>query len=246
MENERYEGHVVSIKKDLVTFRIDEIDSMIKLLKKGRVHFDLTEHEPEQITGIQRRKAYAMIHDIGMAQGCEQSYEFQKLKVDLKDSFCRKSGYGSFSLSNCSKYVATDFISWLVELCFFKGIPFQFKDLVNTFDTERQVFLCLVHKRCTVCGQTNNIQINHEDTVGMGNDRKHLNHRNHRLEALCSYHHLEFHRLGSKSFFDKYHFHGTKLRDEQLIALKLMSQKQMQEFDEEYEREKLARRNIDE
>ena len=113
----------------------------------------------------------------------------------------------------------------------------------NTIDAERRVFLCLVHRQCTVCGSRQGLQINHEDTVGMGNNRNHIDHRNHRLEMLCFKHHNEFHNIGAKAFADKYHFHGIKLSDKSILSLKLMSQKQMDEFDEEYRRQKELNKN---
>ena len=55
---------------------------------------------------------------------------------------------------------------------------------------------------------------------------------------LCFKHHSEFHNIGAKAFADKYHFHGIKLSDKSILSLRLMSQKQMDEFDEEYKRQK--------
>ncbi|MCI1634540.1 MAG: putative HNHc nuclease [Liquorilactobacillus nagelii] len=240
MNDERFAGHLLNVKNDEITLRVDDIEGLKTLFRRGKIDFDLEPHSVELISPLQQRKAYAMIRDIGEYQGFEQRYEFENLKQHLKSQFCHESSYRKFSLSNCHKDIATEFISWLVEYCFYFGIPFEFKDLANTFDTGRQVYLCLVHKRCTCCGSTRNIQINHEDTVGIGNDRTHLDHRGHRLEALCNLHHHEFHQLGPTSFAAKWHFHGVKLNDDQLVSLKLMSRKQMQEFDLQYEQERFA------
>lgn len=102
----------------------------------------------------------------------------------------------------------------------------------STIDAERRVFLCLVHRQCTVCGSRQGLQINHEDTVGMGTIVTISI-----IEIIglrcCFKHHSEFHNIGAKAFADKYHFHGIKLSDKSILSLKLMSQKQMDEFDEE-------------
>ncbi|WP_311408453.1 putative HNHc nuclease [Liquorilactobacillus uvarum] len=246
MENERFSGHLtnVTIDKDLVTMKIDDFDGLINLFRKGKIDFDIIPHSKDLISGIQRRKAYAMIRDICEYQGYVQVFEREKQKKKLKEEFCENSGYQMFSLSDCKKDVATQFISFLVEYCFEYDVPFQFKDLVNTFDTERRVYLCLLHRRCTACGATKDIQINHEDTVGSGNNRNHLDHRQHRLEALCANCHARFHHIGAESFYEEQHFHGIKLSDEMLISMKLMSRKQMQEFDEQYKREEMEQRLI--
>lgn len=246
MENERFSGCLQNVNpsKGVVTLKVDDFEGLVKSFRKGKIDFDLIPHSADLITGIQRRKAYAMIRDICEYQGYVQTFEREKQKQNLKKEFCDSSGYQMFSLSDCKKDVATQFISFLVEYCFEYDIPFQFKDLVNTFDTERKVYLCLLHRRCTACGVTKDIQINHEDTVGSGNNRNHLDHRKHRLEALCANCHAKFHRIGAKSFYEEQHFHGIILSDEMLISMKLMSRKQMREFDEQYKREEMERKLI--
>ena len=109
----------------------------------------------------------------------------------------------------------------------------------QTVDVDRQVWWCLKYRYCTVCHSKQNLQINHEDTVGVGNDRRHIDHRGHRLECLCARHHTEFHSIGAVQFYNKYHFHGILLDTEQVVEIGLMSQKQCDRFDEIYKQEAL-------
>lgn len=218
-----YQANLQSIKDNQATFNFEEIDEFIAEAKKGKVSFDITPHDPNKISGLQRRKAYALIHDIADYEG----YPDDIKKIALKEQYRAITGFKEFSLSDCHKDIATAFIAFLVEYCFFYDIPFRFKDITNTFDTQRHVFLCLLHKRCTVCGSMENIEINHEDTVGLGRDRRNIDHREHRLEALCRNHHFEFHTIGAEQFANKYHFHGIKLKAEELISLKLMTKTQI-------------------
>jgi hypothetical protein len=227
-----YQSQLKSVKNDLITLKVNDIEKFQSELKRGYIAFDVMPHEPYQLSDIQRKKAYAMMHDIADYEG----YPDDIKKISLKEQFRAITGYPKFSLSNCHKDIATAFIAFLVEYCFYYDIPFRFKDLTNTFDTQRQVFLCLAHKRCTVCGTDERVEINHEDSVGSGLNRNHIDHRQHRLEALCHNHHFEFHTIGAESFAKKYHFHGIKLKDEDIVSLKLMSWKQIHEFDEEYRR----------
>lgn len=229
-----YQSQLKNVKDDLITLKINDIGSFQSELRRGYIAFDLTPHTPDKLSDVQRRKSYAMIHDIADYEG----YPDDIKKIALKEQFKGVTGYPDFSLSDCKKDIATAFIAFLVEYCFYYDIPFRFKDLTNTFDTQRQVFLCLAHKRCTVCGADERVEINHEDSVGSGLNRNHIDHRQHRLEALCHNHHFEFHTIGAESFAKKYHFHGIKLKDEDIVSLKLMSWKQIKKFDEEYRRSK--------
>lgn len=222
-----------------VQFEIDDLDAFKRELRKGHLKFNASPADHNMISNAQRKKIYALFRDISDYTG----YEEQEVKHRLKSKFSYNTGYGNFSLSNCTKELATQFIRFVIEFCFRYDIPFDSKAMENTIDAERRVFLCLVHRQCTVCGSRQGLQINHEDTVGMGNNRNHIDHRNHRLEMLCFKHHSEFHNIGAKAFADKYHFHGIKLSDKSILSLKLMSQKQMDEFDEEYRRQKELNKN---
>lgn len=226
-----FQAQIKGARDDLFQFRFNDTEEFKKSLEHGYTAFDVMPHKSTRLSDVQRKKAYAMIHDIADYEG----YPDDIKKISLKEQFRAVTGYSEFSLSNCYKDIATAFISFLVEYCFYYDIPFRFKDLTNTFDTERQVYLCLWHKRCTVCGSEKSIEINHEDAVGNGNNRNHIDHREHRIEALCHFHHFEYHALGAKTFYEKYHFHGIKPSDELVIHLHLMSKKQINEFDKEKE-----------
>lgn len=226
-----FQANLKGDRGDSFEFRFNDTDGFRNSLKHGYTAFDVTPHKSDAISDVQRKKAYAMIHDIADYEG----YPDDIKKISLKEQMRGLTGFKSFSLGNCPKDVATAFIAFLVEYCFYYDIPFRFKDLTNTFDTDRQVFLCLLHKRCTVCGATENIEINHEDAVQNGNNRRHIDHREHRIEALCHFHHFEYHTLGQQSFYNKYHFHGIKPNNELATRLKLMSWKQINELDKEKE-----------
>lgn len=226
-----FQAQIKGARDDLFQFRFNDTEEFKKSLEHGYTAFDVMPHKSTRLSDVQRKKAYAMIHDIADYEG----YPDDIKKISLKEQFRAVTGYSEFSLSNCYKDIATAFISFLVEYCFYYDIPFRFKDLTNTFDTERQVYLCLWHKRCTVCGSEKSIEINHEDAVGNGNNRNQIDHRKHRIEALCHFHHFEYHTLGAKTFYEKYHFHGIKPSDELVVHLHLMSKKQINEFDKEKE-----------
>lgn len=233
MTMDNYELKFNKIVGSKVQFEIDDLDAFKKDLRKGHLKFNASPADHNMISNAQRKKIYALFRDISDYTGYEEQEVKDRLKMKFSYNIKR-----DFSLSNCTKELATQFIRFVIEFCFRYDIPFDSKAMENTIDAERRVFLCLVHRQCTVCGSRQGLQINHEDTVGMGNNRNHIDHRNHRLEMLCFKHHSEFHNIGAKAFADKYHFHGIKLSDKSILSLRLMSQKQMDEFDEEYKRQK--------
>ena len=71
--------------------------------------FDGREISPEQ-----RRKIFAIIGDIAWYSGHEPEY----LRKLLTLEFVKDKGCEFFSLSNCEKSTATEFISWLIDFCF--------------------------------------------------------------------------------------------------------------------------------
>lgn len=233
MKNNKIE--FVKLAGDLATFRVSDVATLSKELRRGIRLFEL---EPS-ISKRQRKYIYALISDLGDVTGYETSYEKAILKKDLKQSFCDDTETPLFSLSDVSKEVAGQFIEYLVETCLREGIAPTDKLVWQTVDVDRQVWWCLKYRYCTVCHSKQNLQINHEDTVGIGNDRRHIDHRGHRLECLCARHHAEFHNIGAVQFYNKYHFHGILLDTEQVVEIGLMSQKQCDQFDELYKQEAL-------
>jgi hypothetical protein len=89
--------------------------------------------------------------------------------------------------------------------------------------------MSLMHRSCVICGE--HADIHHIDTVGMGNDRTQIDHREHRLIALCREHHNLAHNLGWQTFSAVYHVKGMYLKSPQLQRLGLMSQKRLEEID---------------
>lgn len=234
-----FEGRFKALSGNDIRIHLDDLEQAKRYLQKGYTQFDIEPHNPMKLSADQRSKAFAMIHDIGDYEG----YDDDDMEKTLKARFRAVVGCEPFSLSNCHKDTATAFISFLVEYCFYYDIPFFEKNMVDTVDANRWQYLCLVHKRCAICGRTDTVEINHVDSVGSGNNRRHMDHRTHRLEALCHEHHAEFHQIGANTFANKYHMHGVKLKDEGVVKLGLMSWKQIRGFDQQYKEEKLERGN---
>ena len=83
---------------------------------------------------------------------------------------------------------------------------------VNNF-----LYLCLMHRKCAVCGR--HADIHHVDAVGSGRDRNKVDHTKLRMVALCREHHQETHTIGWLTFKSKYHVEGILLNEESLKEL---------------------------
>lgn len=159
-----------------------------------------------QISNDQRKKIYAIFNDFAEWIGDSQD----SVKKQMKIEFCNRSKYDLFSLSNCSKDLAIDFITFLIDFAFKNGIDLQDHPKTYFDDIEKYVYLCWQNKICVICGKPADKA--HYDTIGIGNNRKTLDDSDHRAYTLCREHHTEEHKIGKKSFCNKYHIKPIKIK----------------------------------
>ncbi len=157
----------------------------------------------KQITPEQRKKIYAILRDIEAYTG----ENVEKIKADTKASFISVTEYGDFSLSNCSKELAADYIEFLIRLAFELGVPLSENPIEGMVDIENYLKLCLDHRKCCVCGKPG--EIHHVDAIGMGRDRTSIDDSQYRKMCLCRQHHAEYHNIGPEKFENKYHVYGV-------------------------------------
>ncbi len=164
------------------------------------------EHEQrkrlKQITPEQRKKIYTILRDMEAYTG----ENIENLKDSTKADFIRKTQWEDFSLSDCSKELAADYIEYLIQLCFEMGVPLKDSPVDGFEDVDRYLRLCLSKRVCAVCGRPG--EVHHVDTIGMGMDRRDVDDSGHRKICLCREHHTEAHQIGRDSFQEKYHVYG--------------------------------------
>ncbi|WIF95046.1 putative HNHc nuclease [Caminicella sporogenes] len=168
------------------------------------IRIDAKEYQEElkQISDEQRKKVYALIKDIADSIGDT----VDNMKYNLKIAFIQQSEYNDFSLSNCSKELATDFIEFLLNFAFENGVRLK-EHPRNSFDNIERYFAITVKNRiCAVCGKRGDIH--HIDAIGMGNNRNKVDDSLHRKICLCRSHHTEAHQIGWPKFIKKYHLGG--------------------------------------
>ena len=86
---------------------------------------------------------------------------------------------------------------------------------------EKQLFKLLMKRMCFICGKPADVH-HQENLVGMGRDRKTVNHADSKFFALCRQHHQQAHQMGLKSFQEHYHIMPISLSEENLKELNLI------------------------
>ena len=160
--------------------------------------------DPRKISREQQKKAYALISEIARWWG----YLPQEAAKDITKYMFMSGGSPpmlaeTFSLANCSVEEAKLYITWLIDFCLIYNVPMQGKPLYEMVeDIPRYVYACLMNKRCAACGKK--AELHHVDRVGMGRNRKKINHMGMRCLPLCRKHHNEIHSIGDKEFMKRY------------------------------------------
>lgn len=168
------------------------------------------------ISAKQRKLIYALFKDISIYTG----YEVEELKELMKIDFMVDKDRDYFSLSDVEIEVATEFIEYILEFMFAWDIPINKKVVVLAREVNNFLYLCLMHRKCAVCGCYADIH-HHENLVGMGMDRVKHNHEDSRYIALCRVHHNECHNIGHKTFEDKYKITAIKLSEVAIKELRI-------------------------
>lgn len=151
----------------------------------------------------QIRKAWALMGEIAeyQGQGKDDVYREQSTAFSLKHLEILQGEL--FHLSTATVSTARAFINLLIEIILEYGIPTKEPLYGLCDDIERYVYACLINKKCAVCGKKS--ELHHVDAVGMGRNRREIDHIGMRAYPLCREHHEEIHLIGEKAFDEKYH-----------------------------------------
>lgn len=177
------------------------------LCKKGISTAELRLDDGRHISAEQRKKAYATISDIADYTG----YLPEEQKEWLKYLHIIRTGCTYFSLSDCTMDTAREFINTILEYAIEEGIPLSEDAINRTDDINRYLYFCIKNKKCAVCGSPG--EIHHEDTIGMGNDRKKVDDSNHKKICLCRIHHTIAHQKGVAEFRKAYKVYGIVVNE---------------------------------
>ena len=163
-------------------------------------------HDARMRSPEQTRKAWALMGEIAeyQGQGKDDVYREQSTAFTLKHLELLQGQL--FHLSTATVSTARAFINLLIEIILEYGIPTKEPLYGLCDDIPRYVYACLMNKKCAVCGKKT--ELHHVDAVGMGRNRREIDHIGMRALPLCGGidgHHEEAHRIGNRAFLDKYH-----------------------------------------
>lgn len=227
-------GRVVSVLGNKVTFAVEskeEAAKLLELLNDGKPEAMLHVTDGRNVSPKQVRKAHAIIED------------FRRFWVEptigdakrvLKEAFYYDTEHEAFSFSNTDVTTARQFISYMIEMAIRFNVPLRQSANDIQDDIDVYMYQSLKYRSCVLCGKK--ADVHHIDTIGIGNNRDLVDHRQKRLIALCRDHHQDAHQIGWPTFSKLHHVKGIILDPKTLNDLGIMTYKRMKEIDDEQSR----------
>ncbi len=179
------------------------------------VYIDLIDSRP--LSDKQRKMCYALIHAIAEWSGSTAEDVKTAFKLDFWADKVDTLADKIFSLSNAPMSLIAEFQRFLVAFILANDVPVKQPLREYVDDIEEYTYLCLIHRKCAVCGRR--AELHHLDAIGMGNDRNEVQHLGREVMSLCREHHMEFHTVGRPAFMSKYHLNGGIEADKTILKI---------------------------
>lgn len=173
--------------------------------------------DSRKLSDEQRRMCYALIHAIAEWSGSSTEDIKQAFKMEFWADRVDTLADKIFSLSNAPMSLVAEFQKFLIDFIITNDVPVKRPLREYADDIQHYVYMCLIHKKCAVCGRR--AELHHIDAVGMGNDRREIVHEGREVMSLCSEHHREYHTVGKSEFFSKYHFESGIEADKTILKI---------------------------
>lgn len=203
-----YSAHIKQIveSEDGVTLEIsvpEQVQSIIKHRVCNEIQIGVD--DGRSISPAQNRKAHAMLRDMGDYLG----YPPEAMKEIMKIENMRRLGADhEISMRDCSVTEAREFINTLMDRALREGMILNESGLMRTDDIDTYLIQCIRYRRCCICGRQ--ADIHHEDTIGMGQDRRRVDDSMKRVCALCRIHHMIAHQQGWRRFSESHKIYGIE------------------------------------
>lgn len=223
MNNLSYLAKITNVDGDKVTLQLKESLNIERLKTifdgyEGERQAEIFIKDPRGFTVEQRKFFFALLNDI---------YKETGLSIDeMKDyiySMFRYATGNNISLSNQSVSTVDD-VSYLTNLVldfiFEHDIPFKDGYEVPPQNIQYFFYKCVMNRTCCICGKKN-ADIDHFDKALGRRKRKEVDHTEFTFAALCRTHHTEKHQMGITEFKKKYHVIGIKLKQDEIIKLRI-------------------------
>lgn len=211
-------GKITDIREDgtVVIHAVVPLQQIIHRQVK-EVYIDLIDSRP--LSDKQRKMCYALINAIAEWSGnsTEEIKEAFKLEfwAEKVDTLADKI----FSLSNAPMSLVAEFQRFLIDFIITNDVPVKRPLREYVDDIAHYTYMCLIHKKCAVCGKRADLHHLNGSTVGMGSNRNEVEHLGREVMSLCREHHSILHTIGQKEFFGKYHLDGGVIADKTVLKI---------------------------
>jgi len=181
--------------------------------KSGNIKLD----DNRRISAKQQKRIYLTIKDIANHLG----YFPKEAEQLLIDNFNISHNENLTCIPECSMDLARKFLAYLLEFCLSIDVPLSDYATKRIDDLESYISLCLLYRKCAICGKDADIHHALDDRVQMGNNRNKINHVGRKVISLCRIHHNQLHSMSEKEFYKKYSVKPISLTEEMVKKLGL-------------------------
>ena len=209
-------GKVVALSED-GTATIKVMVPLAQFLHRNvkEVFVELIDSRP--LSDKQRRMCYALIKAIADWSGGTSEEVKDAFKLDFWAERVDTLAEKIFSLSDAPMSLVAEFQKFLVAFILTHDVPTKRPLREYADDIETYTYLCLVRRKCAVCGRRG--EAHHIDAIGMGNDRTEVQHEGREVMSLCREHHTELHTVGKAEFMAKHHLDGGVPCDKTIMKI---------------------------
>lgn len=209
-------GKLVSLNENgTATFQADVPLGVVVKREVKDCYIELV--DGRKLSDNQRKMCYALINAIAEWSGSTTEEVKQAFKLEFWVSQTQTLADKIFSLSNAPMSLIAEFQRFLVAFILTNDIPTKRPLVEYVDDIEEYTYLCVVRKKCCVCGR--HADLHHIDAVGMGNDRTEIHNIGREVITLCREHHTEIHAIGKSEFMSKYHLDGGVIADKTICKV---------------------------
>jgi hypothetical protein len=209
-------GKIKALRED-GTAVIEAVIPLMQALHQNvkEVYIDLIDSRP--LSDKQRRMCYSMIHAIADWSGSTSEEIKTAFKLEFWANEVDTLAEKIFSLSNAPMSLVAAFQRFLIDFIISNDVPVRFALREYADDIAHYTYMCLIHKKCAVCGRK--ADLHHIDAIGMGNDRREVEHLGREVISLCREHHTEIHSIGKVEFMRRYHLEGGVEADKTILKI---------------------------
>ena len=210
---------IIDVKDDIISLKAHsniDIQEFEKNAHKGRLFGYLEPYKVGTTTDEQRKHYWALIKDISDYTGEPQ----WKVVLNMKYLFMVEHDLTeepSLARNRMKKEITAKFIQLIIDYCLENDIPLR-NSYLSAMES-RQFFIMTMKRICWITHKPNADLCHFENTVGMGRNRNKIDHTQSKFMTLSRELHQEQHRIGEKSFCEKYHIQPISLSNENLKEL---------------------------